>query len=33
VLFAIGVVEMLTRGKDLDGLRSAPYQAIQQAGM
>ena len=33
VLLAVGVVEMLAGGENLDRLRAAAHQAVQQAGM
>src|SRR5581483_3655593 len=33
VLLAVGVVQMLARGKNFDGLRSSAYQVVQQAGV
>jgi hypothetical protein len=33
MLLAIGVVQVLSRGKNFNGLRPASHQSIQQAGM
>ena len=33
VLLAVGIVEMLARGKNFDGLRAAAHQSVQQAGV
>jgi hypothetical protein len=33
MLFAIGIIQVLARGKNFDGLGPAANKAIQQAGM
>src|SRR6266699_435682 len=33
VLFTVGIVEMLSRGKNFNRLRAAAHQAIKQPGM
>jgi hypothetical protein len=33
VLLAVGVVKMLARSEDFDGLRAAAYKAVKQSGM